>query len=54
MIEAELKYADQIDDITARASELFITGLMAAQNQGLDVTQTNFIEFSDDEEEQAP
>ena len=53
MVEAELKYPDQIDDIVNRASQLFVTGLMAAKNQDLDIAQTNFIEYEEDPENQA-
>ena len=38
MVEAEPKYPDQIDDIVNRASQLFVTGLMAAKNQEIDIT----------------
>ena len=48
MVEAELKYPDQIDDIVNRASTLFVTGLMAAKNQDLDITQVNFIDLEDE------
>ena len=48
MVEAELKYPDQIDDIVNRASTLFVTGLMAAKNQDLDITQVNFIDLGDE------
>ena len=48
MVEAELKYPDQIDDVVARASTLFVTGLMAAKNQGLDVTQVNSVDFDEE------
>jgi hypothetical protein len=48
MVEAELKYPDQIDDIVNRASTLFMTGLMAAKNQQLDITQVNFIDPDDE------
>lgn len=50
MVEAEPKYPDQIDDIVNRASQLFVTGLMAAKNQDLDITQVNFIDLEDDSE----
>jgi len=49
MVEAELKYPDQIDDIVNRASTLFVTGLMAAKNQDLDISQMTFIDEKDDE-----
>jgi hypothetical protein len=39
MVEAELKYPDQIDDIVNRASTLFVTGLMAAKNQEINIAQ---------------
>jgi hypothetical protein len=48
MVEAELKYPDQIDDVVNRASTLFVTGLMAAKNQELDITQVNFIDPDDE------
>jgi len=48
MVEAELKYPDQIDDIVGRASTLFVTGLMAAKNQEIDISQVSFL---DDEED---
>ena len=48
VVEAELKYPDQIDDIVNRASTLFVTGLMAAKNQELDITQVNFVDLDDD------
>jgi len=50
MVEAELKYPDQIDDVVNRASTLFVTGLMAAKNQELDITQVNFVDLDDDRE----
>ena len=49
MVEAELKYPDQIDDICNRASTLFVTGLLAAKNQDLDITQLGSIDFGQDE-----
>ena len=48
MVEAEPKYPDQIDDIVNRASQLFVTGLMAAKNQNLDIAQVNFIDLGDE------
>jgi len=48
VVEAELKYPDQIDDIVGRASTLFVTGLMAAKNQEIDISQVSFL---DDEED---
>jgi len=48
MVEAELKYPDQIDDIVNRASQLFVTGMMAAKNQDLDITQVNFVDFDEE------
>ena len=48
MVEAEPKYPDQIDDIVNRASQLFVTGLMAAKNQDLDIAQMNFIDLGDE------
>ena len=50
MVEAELKYPDQIDDICNRASTLLVTGLMAAKNQELDITQLGTIDFGQDEQ----
>jgi len=50
MVEAEPKYPDQIDDIVNRASQLFLTGLMAAKNQDLDITQVNFIDLDEERE----
>lgn len=50
VVEAELKYPDQIDDICNRASTLFVTGLMAAKNQELDITQLGTIDFGQDEQ----
>jgi len=44
-IESEAQYPDQIDDIINRAGSLFITGMMAAKNQGLDIAQVQLIEF---------
>jgi hypothetical protein len=51
MVEAELKYPDQIDDVVNRASTLFVTGLMAAKNQELDLTQVNFLDLGEDSED---
>ena len=51
MVEAELKYPDQIDDVVNRASTLFVTGLMAAKNQELDITQMNFVDLGDESED---
>ena len=48
VVEAELKYPDQIDDIVNRAGTLFITGLMSAKNQSLDITQVNFVDMGDE------
>ena len=39
MVEAEPKYPDQIDDIVNRASQLFVTGLMAAKAQSIDIAE---------------
>jgi len=50
MVEAELKYPDQIDDIVNRASQLFVTGLMAAKNQDLDIAQVSFFDLDEDRE----
>ena len=52
MVEAEPKYPDQIDDIVNRASQLFVTGLMAAKNQELDITQVNFVDLGDESAEE--
>ena len=49
MVEAELKYPDQIDDIVNRASTLFVTGLMAAKNQEIDLTQV--VDFGQETDE---
>ena len=49
MVEAELKYPDQIDDIVGRASTLFVTGLMAAKNQEIDLTQV--VDFGQETDE---
>ena len=49
MVEAELKYPDQIDDIVNRASTLFVTGLMAAKNQEIDLTQV--VDFGQESDE---
>jgi len=48
MVEAELKYPDQIDDICNRANSLFVTGLMAAKNQGIDIVQPELIDEDED------
>jgi hypothetical protein len=50
MVEAEPKYPDQIDDIVNRASQLFVTGLMAAKNQDLDIAQVSFFDLDEDRE----
>ena len=50
VIESEIKYPDQIDDIINRAGSLFITGMMAAKNQDLDITQVNFVDFDEEHE----
>jgi hypothetical protein len=39
MVEAELKYPDQIDDVVNRTERLFKTGIEAAKAQGIDITQ---------------
>ena len=39
MVEAELKYPDQIDDVVNRTERLFKTGIQAAKEQGIDITQ---------------
>jgi len=39
VVETELKYPDQIDDVINRTSTLFVTGLMAAKDQEIDITQ---------------
>ena len=49
MVEAELKYPDQIDDIVGRASTLFVTVLMAAKNQEIDLTQV--VDFGQETDE---
>jgi len=49
MVEAELKYPDQIDDIVNRASTLFVTGLMAAKNQEINIAQV--VDFEQESEE---
>jgi len=46
VIESEVKYPDQIDDIINRAGSLFITGMMAAKNQDLDISQVQLIDFN--------
>jgi hypothetical protein len=46
VIESEIKYPDQIDDIINRAGSLFITGMMAAKNQGLDIAQVQVIDYN--------
>jgi hypothetical protein len=48
IVEADVKYPDAIDDITNRASTLFVTGLLAAKEQGLDVTEVNFLDEDED------
>ena len=49
MVEAEPKYPDQIDDIVNRASTLFVTGLMAAKNQEIDLSQV--VDFGQETDE---
>ena len=49
VVEAELKYPDQIDDIVNRASTLFVTGLMAAKNQEINLTQV--VDFGQETDE---
>jgi len=51
VVEAELKYPDQVDDIVNRASTLFVTGLMAAKNQGLDIATTTTLFDPDSDED---
>ena len=51
VVEAELKYPDQVDDIVNRASTLFITGLMAAKEQGLDLASTTTLFDLDSDED---
>jgi len=56
MVEADIKYPDQIDDVVNRASTLFVTGLMAAKNQDIDITQPTLneslsIDFDDQDED---
>jgi len=48
MVEAELQYPDQIDDVVNRASTLFVTGIMAAKDQGLDIAQVITIDEDED------
>ena len=47
MVEADLKYPDQIDDVVNRASTLFVTGLMAAKNQEIDIVDGSFAELDE-------
>ena len=49
-VETELKYPDQIDDVVNRAGQLFISGLLAAKNQGLDISQMTVGEFDEEDE----
>lgn len=50
VVEAELKYPDQIDDIVNRASTLFVTGILAAKEQGLDIAaSTNLFDLDDED-----
>jgi hypothetical protein len=51
LVESEIKYPDQIDDIVNRASSLFVTGLMAAKNQDLDISKNNLFNLDDDDED---
>ena len=56
VVEADIKYPDQIDDVVNRASTLFVTGLMAAKNQEIDITQPMIsdsiaVDFDDLEED---
>lgn len=51
LVESEIKYPDQIDDIVNRASTLFVTGLMAAKNQDLDISKNNLFNLDDDDED---
>ena len=51
VVEAELNYPDQVDDIVNRASTLFITGLMAAKEQGLDLASTTTLFDLDSDED---
>ena len=39
MVETELKYPDQIDDVVNRTNQLFQSGIKAAKEQGIDITQ---------------
>ena len=39
-IESEIKYPDQVDEIINRAGSLFITGMLSAKDQGLDISHT--------------
>jgi len=52
MVETELKYPDQIDDVTNRANKLFLSGIQAAKDQGIDITQpvANVLEYDEDED----
>jgi hypothetical protein len=51
LVESEIKYPDQIDDIVNRASTLFVTGLMAAKNQDLDISRNNLFNLDDDDDD---
>lgn len=50
MVEAELTYPDQIDDVVNRTSQLFMTGLMAAKNQDIDISLLDVSEYDEDYE----
>jgi len=39
MVESELKYPDQIDDVVNRTEQLFKAGISAAKKQGIDIVQ---------------
>jgi hypothetical protein len=39
MVESELKYPDQIDDVVNRTQQLFESGIAAAKKLGIDITQ---------------
>jgi hypothetical protein len=45
VVESEIKYPDQIDDIINRAGSLFVTGMLAAKNQDLDISQVQVIDY---------
>lgn len=47
MVEADPTYPDQIDDIVNRASQLFVTGLLAAKNQSIDIAELHLRDEDD-------